>query len=272
MSYYLVDRRLLKQQTTSLPELTSMYRNMQMELSRICGRLQTLEQSQRNNNSYDSFNKKCQEEYFSLRNAQTDLRRAIEKLQYQSQIVFEWKRHVDTVLESLKQQLDKIKTDNEQQLSSVQSKQTIPDSVITDVNLLQKQFNEDRIFNRETQNDLKADIEQFKDFYTQENATIAALWNDQKRQMDETLQNIDKFTKVLEEQKLKFNTIVFDLRSVSQVASESAEKVDILERALANINSDLTQMRLDQEINQLTEIGSSQAHSSGKCCKNNIIF
>lgn len=246
-----------------------MYRNMQMELSRICGRLQTLEQSQRNNNSYDSLNKKLQEEYFSIKNAQTDLRRAIEKLQYHTQIVFEWKRHVDTVLESLKQQskaLEKIKEDSDKQLLTTKSGQTILDSVIADVNLLQTQFSEDRIYNREIQNDLKTKIDEFKDFYMEENATVAALWNDQKCQVDKTLQNIETLAKVLEEQKLKFNTVIFDLRSVAQTASESAQKVDILERDFAKISSDVAQIRLDQEIFGFTEAGSntSENHSCGK--------
>lgn len=243
-----------------------MYRNMQMELSRICGRLQTLEQSQRNNNSYDSLNKKSQEEYFAVKNAQTDLKRAIEKLQYQSQIVFEWKRHVDAVLDGLKQQcklFEKIKEDSDKQLLSNKSGQNILDSLIADVNRLQQQFNEDRIYNRELQNDLKTKIEEFKDFYAQENATVAALWNDQKNQVDATLQNTETLTKALEEQKLKFNAMIFDLRSVSQTASESAQKVEILERDFAKINSNVAQIRLDQEISGLTD-ESCEKHSCGR--------
>lgn len=253
----ILDRRLLQKQQTPPQELTIMYRNMQMELSRICGRLQTLEQSQRNNNTYDSLNKRNQEEYFAIKNAQTDLRRAIEKLQYQSQIVFEWKRHVDSVLENLRLQcktFEKIREDCERQSSSNQTGKAILDSLISDINHLQQQFNEDRIYNREIQNDLKSKIEEFRDFYTQENATIAALWGDQKRRVDETLQNIESLTKILEEQKLKFNTVVFDLRSVSQTASESAQKVEILERDFAKINGDVAQMKLDQEIDQIGDL------------------
>lgn len=249
------------------PDLTIMYRNMQMELSRICGRLQTLEQSQRNNNTYDSLSKKSQEEYFAIKNAQIDLKRAIEKLQYQSQIVFEWKRHVDAVLDGFKQQcklFEKIKEDSDKQLFANKSGQNIFDSIITDVNQLQQQFNEDRINNRELQNDLKTKIEEFKDFYIQENATIAALWNDQKNQVDATLQNIEKLTTVLEEQKLKFNAIIFDLRSVSQTASESAQKVEILERDFAEIRTDLAQIRLDQEISGLTPESGGENHNCGR--------
>lgn len=225
-----------------------------MELSKICGRLQTLEQNQRSNNGYDSVNRKYQEEYFSIRNAQTELRRAIEKLQYQSQIVFEWKRHVDAVLESLKQQctaFEIIRAETEKHLLSIKSERATLDSIIADVNLLGKEFREDQVFNRETQNDLGTRIEEVKDFYTQENATVAALWNDQKVQVDEALQNVEKLTKVLEDQKLKFNTVVFDLRSVSQTASESAQKVEILERDFTKMSSDIAQLKFDQQISEV---------------------
>lgn len=242
---------------------------MQMELSRICGRLQTLEQSQRNTNSYDSTNRKYQEEFFSIRNAQTDLRRIIEKLQYQSQIVFEWKRHVDAVLENVKQQFktfERIREESDRHLLATQSGKSVLDSVIANLHLLEKEFNEDRIFNREIQNDLKAKIEELKDFYTQENATVAALWNDQKLHVDEALQNVEKLSKTLEEQKLKFNTVVYDLRSVSQMASESAQKADILERDFAEISSDVAQLKLDQQISEAVEapISTVSSNSCGK--------
>lgn len=263
----LSDRRLQKQQT-QLPELAVMYKNMQMELSRICGRLQTLEQSQRSNNGYETNNRRYQEEYFSIKNAQAELRRVTEKLQYQSQIVFEWKRHVDTVLENLRQQcktFEKIREESDKQLVTNQTRKNALDSIIADINLLGKEFNEERVFNREIQNDLKAKIEEFKDFYMQENATVTALWNDQKLQVEKVLHDIEKLTKCLEEQKLKFNTVIFDLRSTSQTASESAQKVEILERDFAALNSDVAQLKLDQQISEIVnDIPVSTTNSN--CC------
>lgn len=232
-----------------------MYRNIQMELSRICGRLQTLEQGQRNNSDLSSLSRKCQEDSFAIRNAQTDLRRAIEKLQYQSQIVFEWKRHVDTLLENFKQKGEKNKAE---QLSA------LLESVISDVNLMGKEFKEDLVFNRAVQDDLRAKIEEVKDIHAQDNTATAALWSELKGKAEEALETAEKLSKCMEEHKLKFNTVVFDLRSVSQTAMEAAQKSEILERDFARIGADVAQIKLDLEA--LEERDSSCCNiSSGMC-------
>lgn len=49
-------------------------------------------------------------------------------------------------------------------------------------------------------------------------------------------------------QKDKLLGLIFDLRAVSQISSEAAEKIEILERDFYVIKQDINQMKINMEI------------------------
>ncbi|KRT82707.1 hypothetical protein AMK59_4294 [Oryctes borbonicus] len=185
-----------------------------------------------------------------------------EKMQYQNQVLQEWKKNVDMQLNTLNYesaQNIKSRTESERKWSAmIDEKMRLVQDLNANLNSQKDSFLKEQIYNRETQNELQAEIKKFQTFYTQENATVCALWSDQGKQIESVKENITSLTSNLEDQKLKYNTVVFDLRAISQVSSENAEKLEMQERELKELKKSFLQLKIDVEM--LEEATNSREH------------
>lgn len=182
-----------------------------------------------------------------------------------------WKDQMDTLMAQMKQQLtayEKLKRENEVYISKVQSKLATIDKVSVDLNLLMQNFKDEQSLNKSVQLNLEARIDELKDSSLEENATVAALWSDQKAQTDIIAQDIKNLTRNLEEQKLKHAATTFELKTVNQISMESAQKTEILEREFMKLKAELSQLKCDlktmDECNNNQTVNTQKASPIGK--------
>lgn len=243
MSRFCADRKAVRQDKSSYD-----YSNVQMELSRICSRLQTLEHSVRQIDNYYVMSKRQQDQICWIRGSQSELRKVIQKLECQSHAMLLWKDQMDSLMGQMKQQLcayEKLKSENECCISNLDAKLATIDKVCADLNQLVQNFKNEQRLNRSIQLNLETRIDELKDSCTEENATVAALWGDQKAQTDCIAQNIKNLARSLEEQKLKHAAATFELKTVNQISTESAQKTEILEREFAKLKAEVAQLKCD---------------------------
>lgn len=227
------------------PDQTPAYRNMQMELSRVCGRLQILEQSLRQMDGYTTASRRCQDEVFFIKGSLGEFKRALEKVRYQIEVLFEWKKHVETLMDNLHLQrvsLDKMKEENDNVLHS---RFMILEKMGMDLSALSRALESDRKFNREIHSELRTNLEDFREHYGQENIAVASLWNDQKDDLSKLRKDLRTVSKIVEELKLKMNTVIYDLKLVNQTSSEASQKTEILEREFSKLNAEVQQIKCD---------------------------
>lgn len=206
-----------------------------------------LEQNIRQMDGYTTVNRRCQDEVYFLKSAMGEMKRMIEKLKYQNEVLQEWKKHVETILENVKQHekdFEKMK-EEKSALNNLDTKTKLVNEMAQDVENLVQDFAKERLSNRETLDHLNTKLEDFREFYTQENLAVAALWNDQKTQLNNVILDIRDLSKTIDEQKLKQSTIIYDLKSVNQISSEASQKTDILEREFIKAKADIVQLRSD---------------------------
>lgn len=185
-----------------------------------------------------------------------------EKLLYQSHMLLEWKKNVEMQLGNLNYetvQNIKNRTESEKKWSSIiDDRMMVLQDLSTNLNTQKDNFLKEQLYNRETQNELHSQLKKFETFYSQENAAVCALWSDQGKQIEGLKDSISSLTSNLEDQKLKYSTLVFDVRAVSQVSSENAEKLEIQERELKELKKSFLQLKLDVEM--LEEATVSKEH------------
>lgn len=225
----------------------------------MCGRLQILEQSLRQMDGYTTTSRRCQDEVFFLKGSLAEFKRALEKVRYQIEVLFEWKKHVETLADDMHLQrisLEKIKEEND---TALHSRFAVLDKIGMDLNSLSRALESDRKFNREIHNDLRTNLEDFREHYAQENIAVASLWNDQKDDLAKLRKDLRTLSKIVEELKLKMNTVIYDLKLVNQTSSEASQKTEILEREFAKLNAEVQQIKCDLKNVEESDSGASIA-------------
>uniref|UniRef100_A0A1Y1JZQ4 MATH domain-containing protein n=2 Tax=Photinus pyralis TaxID=7054 RepID=A0A1Y1JZQ4_PHOPY len=181
-------------------------------------------------------------------NSKMHLKMAFDKLQYQVKIVLEWKRGLELQMEKLNRDVDLFSKFQRETLSKLENFRSLHDSsqkIDTNIKLMQVNFHKEHLNNQELINRLQQDLNEFKDYFAQENAVIGALWNDSRIEADKLKTELNAASKTLEENKSKNTSIVFDLRAVSQISSETADKLDIQDRSLGVIQKEVAQLKLN---------------------------
>ncbi|KAF2902847.1 hypothetical protein ILUMI_03341 [Ignelater luminosus] len=191
---------------------------------------------------------KHQEGLQAQQHHQMQTKMQLEKIHYQNQILAEWKRNIEMQTENLKLEMrayQKFQNESEIRLASVKSTQSITEKMAVDLNLLKGQFHEEQLKNREGMNDLQEKLNEFKDYFAQENAVVGALWNDHKTNINKLLQEISTINKALDEHKAKQSSINFDVRTANQISAETSDKLEIQERTLGDVIKELAQFKID---------------------------
>lgn len=187
----------------------------------------------------------------------------LEKLHTQHRLFFEWKKVLDNEMENVEKNLQimqqyKLNIDNiirEQQNYAMALTEIQKDhSVHKDV------FIKEQAFNRNEFQNVKQKINELNDLMLQENATIGGLWNDQNIKIEMFQKNLDNIKKIIDEEKNRYTSFVFDVRAVTQVSSEASEKLEIQERTIKELTKTIKQFKLDFEVledNQVRNMGAS---------------
>lgn len=232
-----------------MPQVPNTYRD---GLNNISAKFSILEQTflqlQKNMDIVKNRQDQIQARIVSYENTKQQL----ETILYQSQILFEWKRSVDMQLNNLQEDLSQTitnKVEYERKWSTLlDEKMMYVHDIKSDFKVHKDNFLKEQLYNREAQNELQSQVRNFEIFYKQENAAVAALWNDQEKEINSVKENISNLASSLDEQKLKHSTFTFDLRAISQVSAENSEKLDKQERGLKEINKSIVQLKLDVEM------------------------
>lgn len=181
-------------------------------------------------------------------NTKMQLKMLFEKLQYQVKTFFEWKRSIEIHIEKVKHDVDTFATFQRETLSKLHNLNILQEAtqkIHTDVKLARVDFQKDHLNHHELISNLQHNLNEFKDYFAQENAVIGALWNDSRIDADKIKSELNVMSKALEESKTKNTSIVFDLRAASQISSENADKLDIQERTMGMLQKEIAQLKLD---------------------------
>nr|XP_022900937.1 TNF receptor-associated factor 3 [Onthophagus taurus] len=181
----------------------------------------------------------------------------LENLSYQNHNFVEWRKTMDSDVNNLKYDLvqsDRLKLDLNKKIKMLEDKLSLFNSLMPEINSFKENLMKEQIISNEVIREVKSKLEKLEDFHAHENAAIGGLWDDQRKRLEEIKGDVVGCSKNIEEQKLKYSTVVFDLRAITQIATENAEKVEIQEKELISIRKNLTQLKLDMEILEDTQI------------------
>ncbi|KAJ3658430.1 hypothetical protein Zmor_010167 [Zophobas morio] len=235
-----LDRRFNNTSTRDVLE------RLQRDFQKLSTRLANYELSSSSNSSIDS------------RNNQD-----LDRIKYQNQMLLEWKKAVDYKLETLQQamtSLDKARSESEYHWLSLQQKLSLLDKFRMDLDIAMDTFLKEQNYNRQANLEFAKNLDEFKDLFDQENASVNALWNEQKDIIDDIRKDVDGLKQVMDEQKAKNVSVIFDIKTISQIASETAEKLEIQDREFAKFRQQFDQLKLDLEI--LENLASADARTS----------
>ncbi|XP_018573260.1 TNF receptor-associated factor 5 isoform X1 [Anoplophora glabripennis] len=249
----------LERQTNGHPQKPPTKINEEMfKLSRKVADLEKYLQNQARSQTQNS-----PQSYGDLRNNQVQQNMEIEKVKYQQKITIDWKKNIETQIYSLRQSISifqNSKKDTDIHWITVQDRLMVLDKIQMELSYLKDTIFKEQNYNRQSTNNLLQDINGIKDLVNQEHISAASVFNDHQVALESLRRDSDDFKKAFEEQRNKFTNIVFDLRAASQIASEAAEKIEILERDFGEIKKEINQIKLDMEI--LEGLSSSEGTGS----------
>ncbi|KAK4886138.1 hypothetical protein RN001_002409 [Aquatica leii] len=201
---------------------------------------------------------KYQDLLISQNNLKTNFKIQFDKLQYQIQIFFEWKKSLETRLESFKHEMQlfaKVQDETVTSLNTLTNLLQITQNIEAGLASLRTDFTKEQNNNIESVRETHKQLKEFQDYCTQENAMIGALWNDYKIDVDQIKYDLGIINKTLDEQKTKSTSIMFDLRTASQISAETSDKLDIQERMINLLKNEVTQLKLDVETLEEKNLG-----------------
>lgn len=227
--------------------------NFQLEeIALLRNKIQNLDQLCKNLSQNLSFLKaKNEENLHNQQSAQIKNNREVDKVLYQNQVLLEWKKMIESHIASLRQEvapLMKLKSEIDSTLQSIKIKISTYENLQLELTQFKDNFVKEQIYSREVQSDFNEKIQEMKDFFAQENAVMAAIWNDHKESIKLLEDKFSTTEKSVEEQKSKHASVVFDVRTVMNISSESSEKLEIQERLISELKQEMKQLKLDVEV------------------------
>ncbi|KAF5284593.1 hypothetical protein FQR65_LT02419 [Abscondita terminalis] len=221
------------------------------ELSKVLNKFHGVEQlCHQLNQTVSVIQTRQQDIATSQNNLKMQFKMQFDKLQYQIQIFFESKKSLETQLDNLKHEIKlfgKFQDETVDAVDKLKGLHQITQNIEILMVTLKKDFESQQNNNVELIRQTHKELSEFKDFYAQENAVIGALWNDYKTDVDKLKYDLSVINKTLDENKTKTASIVFDLRTASQISAETSDKLEIQERSLNALKNEVAQLKLDIE-------------------------
>ncbi|XP_060530907.1 TNF receptor-associated factor 3 isoform X2 [Cylas formicarius] len=223
-------------ETNSLDRTAVMTKTVfQEELARLSKRVQDLETRRQQSSIRSSQQFTTLAGHLdTLKTVLTQHTSAIEKINHFHGFHDDWRRNLENRLEKLAS----TALDLEQLRGEIDSK--LPQ--LQNLNDAFHHFKEatlsDRGRSQSVAMDFARNIEDLRGLIERQASDVSALWS-------EHLQTTSVLRGDVDEQRAKHTSLVFDLRSVSHIASEAAEKVELLERDFGEMKHDVEQLKVD---------------------------
>lgn len=184
----------------------------------------------------------------------------IDRINYQNNTFNQWKSIIDTQINDIKKSLEFHQTSKENTDGILYRMQELLfnlDQLPLSFKSLKDAFKNEQLLNRKINSDVTQNLEQFRLKFQEDVANLMTTISIQNEENKELKNNLEKTKAALEEQQLKLTNVVFDLRSTTQTASETEEKVEILERENSNLKRTIEELTMDIENFQLNNDKSS---------------
>ncbi|XP_049825568.1 TNF receptor-associated factor 3 [Aethina tumida] len=184
----------------------------------------------------------------------------IDRINYQNNAFNQWKSIIDTQINDIKKSLEFHQTSKENTDGILYRMQELLfnlDQLPLSFKSLKDAFKNEQLLNRKINSDVTQNLEQFRLKFQEDVANLMTTISIQNEENKELKSNLEKTKAALEEQQLKLTNVVFDLRSTTQTASETEEKVEILERENNNLKRTIEELTMDIENFQLNNDKSS---------------
>lgn len=172
----------------------------------------------------------------------------MEKINLQYQVLDSWKRQIDSTLEFLKSRFSENENkvlDAEYVIKNIKSRLELLDNLDIEMNMLRHRVGEDQFNRQEESISWRAELNEFKEFFNEENVMIAAVWHEQKEHVEALKKSLEIQATSLQDFKTKYQTITFDTKSVTQISNESAERLESLSNQFRIVKNDVEQLKLD---------------------------
>lgn len=92
---------------------------------------------------------------------------------------------------------------------------------------------------------VRRDLAKLREFHEKENASIAALWIDQKEEQEKLKNGMEATKRNLDELQAKYAAINFDLRATTRIATDNADRMELQEKDMRQMKETVAQLQLD---------------------------
>lgn len=174
-----------------------------------------------------------------------------EKLHVQNRLFFEWRKVLDSEMDKIATAINimkQYKVDIDNISGDLQKSFRTINYLENDNETQKQQFMKEQTLVKQQFQTFADKLNEFRDFMTQENATIGSLWTDQNVKLEIMQKQINDLKAFVNEKANMHEKLVFDVRAVTQVSSEASEKLEIQERKFNELTQTLKQFKLDFEI------------------------
>lgn len=234
---------------SSLTEERRFRQELQVEVQRLQKLYQKSEEYIKQLNAdLENIKRSCFE--ITERKKSSDIQNKLEmdKIHLQYQVLDGWKKQVDASVEFVKNRLMENETkllDSEFTVKNHESRLGIIDRIEMDINMLHQKVNDEEFNRQEETISWRGELNEFKDFFAQENAMIGALWTEQKDEIENLKKALELQVNTMSDFKTKYHSLTFDTKSVTQTATEAAEKLESQSKELKHTKDMLEQLKLD---------------------------
>lgn len=177
----------------------------------------------------------------------------MEKINLQYQVLESWKKQIDSTVEFLKARFSENENkvlDAEYVIKNIKSRLEILDNIEIEMNMLRQRVGEDQFNRQEESISWRGELNEFKEFFNEENIMIAAVWNEQREDVAVLKKSLEIQATSLQDFKTKYQAITFDTKSVTQISNESAERLESLRDEFRTVKNNVEQLKLDFKLLQ----------------------
>ncbi|GLV37084.1 TNF-receptor-associated factor-like [Carabus blaptoides fortunei] len=234
---------------SSLTEEKRFRQELQIEVQRLQKLYQKSEEYNKHLNAdLENIKRSCFE--ITEKKKSTDIQNQLEmdKVHLQYQVLNGWKKEIDASVEFVKNRLMQNETkllDLEFTVKNYESRLGIIDRIEMDINMLHQKVNDEEFNRQEETISWRGELNEFKEFFAQENAMIGALWTEQRNEIENLKKAVELQINAMNDFKTKHHTLTFDTKSVKQTATEAAENLESQSKELKHAKDMLEQLKLD---------------------------
>lgn len=237
---------------TSISEERNYRLETQIEIQRLHKLLRKIEEfTHQLANKIDQLKRSNFEEFEKRKSYSIESKLELDKIHLQYQVIDGWQKNIDSSVEYVKNRL--IENDNklldlEYTLKNHENRLNVTDRLELEINMVHQKVDDDQFNRQEESISWRGELNEFKDYFSQENALIAAVWNDHQKELNDLKNMIEVQSNSLLDFKTKYQAILFDSKSLSQVANENSDRLDSQKNEIKTLRENYEQLKLDFDV------------------------